>query len=63
MKSNRHEKILEIIKNHDVETQEELIIRLKENGYNVTQATGPEAHENNGCRGELQVYTSYLGNA
>ena len=39
MKSNRHEKILEIIKNHDVETQEELIIRLKENGYNVTQAT------------------------
>ena len=23
MKSNRHEKILEIIKNHDVETQEE----------------------------------------
>ena len=39
MKSNRHEKILEIIKNYDVETQEELIIRLKENGYNVTQAT------------------------
>ena len=39
MKSNRHEKILEIIKNHDVETQEELIIRLKENGYKVTQAT------------------------
>ncbi len=39
MKSNRHGKILEIIENYDVETQEELIFRLKEAGFDVTQAT------------------------
>ncbi len=39
MKSNRHGKILEIIEKYDVETQEELISRLKDEGYDVTQAT------------------------
>lgn len=39
MKVTRHAKILEIINNHDVETQEELAERLKKNGMNVTQAT------------------------
>lgn len=39
MKYSRHIKILEIIKTHEVETQEELAELLKENGFNVTQAT------------------------
>lgn len=39
MKYSRHTKILEIIENHEVETQEELAQKLKECGFNVTQAT------------------------
>lgn len=39
MKSNRHERIKEIIKKNQVETQEELILSLRESGFNVTQAT------------------------
>lgn len=39
MKTRRHAMILEIINEHSVETQEELLNRLKENGFNVTQAT------------------------
>lgn len=39
MKSKRHSVILEIIENNDIETQEELIAALRNNGFNVTQAT------------------------
>lgn len=39
MKNKRHEEILTIIENHDVETQEELCTLLKNAGYDVTQAT------------------------
>ncbi len=39
MKANRHAKILEIIRKHEVDTQEELCNRLNEAGYKVTQAT------------------------
>lgn len=39
MKYSRHSKILEIIESNDIETQEELASRLKDLGYNVTQAT------------------------
>ncbi len=39
MKTERHEKILEIIGQYDVDTQEELAARLKEAGFKVTQAT------------------------
>lgn len=39
MKSGRHEKILEIISEYPVETQDEIISRLKEAGYKATQAT------------------------
>ena len=39
MKNKRHEKILEIIKNNDVETQDELQSRLVDNGFDVAQAT------------------------
>jgi len=39
MKIKRQNKILEIIEHSCVETQEELIAKLKENGFEVTQAT------------------------
>ncbi len=39
MKSKRQNKILEIIENNEVETQEELVSHLNEAGYKVTQAT------------------------
>lgn len=39
MKSRRHSKILELIKEYDIETQEELLGYLKESGFDVTQAT------------------------
>lgn len=39
MKSKRQEKILEIIANNNIETQEDLITALKNEGYNATQAT------------------------
>ena len=39
MKSKRQEKILEIISKNNIETQEELITALKNEGYNATQAT------------------------
>lgn len=39
MKSARHEKITELIKEFDIDTQEELAARLNEAGFKVTQAT------------------------
>lgn len=39
MKVARHTKILELIDNYDIETQEELAKRLQETGFTVTQAT------------------------
>ena len=39
MKLSRHSKILELIANYSIDTQEELAKRLSEDGYNVTQAT------------------------
>ena len=39
MKKNRHDKIIELINNHEVETQEQLAALLKDAGYDVTQAT------------------------
>lgn len=39
MKSKRHVKILEIIQNNNIETQEELSDYLEKEGYHVTQAT------------------------
>ena len=39
MKSKRQMKIIEIIEKNDIETQEDLIARLRESGYEVTQAT------------------------
>jgi transcriptional regulator of arginine metabolism len=39
MKSKRHTQILELIAQCDIDTQEELLRRLNENGFRVTQAT------------------------
>ena len=39
MKYNRQAKILEIIEKNEIETQEELVLKLKEEGMDVTQAT------------------------
>lgn len=39
MKVKRHNKILEIIENYNIETQEELIAKLRLAGFDVTQAT------------------------
>ena len=39
MKVKRHAKIVEIINNYHVETQEELAERLNQEGFKVTQAT------------------------
>ncbi|MGM0379383.1 MAG: arginine repressor [Bacillota bacterium] len=39
MKYSRHSKIIELIDKYDIETQQELAKLLKENGFEVTQAT------------------------
>ncbi len=39
MKNTRHSRILEIISENVIETQDDLIARLRESGYAVTQAT------------------------
>ncbi len=39
MKKNRHEAILSLVEREDISTQEELMNRLNELGYSVTQAT------------------------
>ena len=39
MKLDRHKMIVELIGKYDIETQEELARRLREAGYQVTQAT------------------------
>lgn len=39
MKSKRHAILLEIIQEYDIETQEELLEKLRQKNFNVTQAT------------------------
>ena len=39
MKSKRHAKILELISEYEIDTQEELLRRLREQGFDITQAT------------------------
>lgn len=39
MKEKRHSLILQLIKDHDIDTQEELQMLLRKKGINVTQAT------------------------
>lgn len=39
MKKKRQEALLEVIDRHEIDTQDELITRLRDHGYDVTQAT------------------------
>lgn len=39
MKNERQRKILELIGKYDIDTQETLIVKLREEGFNVTQTT------------------------
>ena len=39
MKRQRHEAVVDLINKYDIETQEELAAYLKEEGFEVTQAT------------------------
>lgn len=39
MRISRQNKILELIENYEIETQEKLVTMLREHGYDVTQAT------------------------
>ena len=39
MKTQRQQTIIKLISNYEIETQDELIEKLNEDGYNVTQAT------------------------
>ena len=39
MKDKRHEKIIELINQYDIETQDELAEHLRNAGFQVTQAT------------------------
>lgn len=39
MKNRRHQRIMELIEQFDIETQEELVGKLLEDGFNITQAT------------------------
>ncbi len=39
MKRNRHKAIVELISKYDIETQEELAVYLRNEGFDVTQAT------------------------
>ena len=38
-RANRQLKILDIISKHDIDTQEELVAKLRSEGFNITQAT------------------------
>lgn len=42
MRISRQNKILELIENNEIETQDKLVSMLKEHGYDATQATIPE---------------------
>ena len=39
MKNQRHQKILELINSYPIEKQEDLLAKLRESGFQVTQAT------------------------
>ncbi len=39
MKNKRHQRIMELIEQFDIETQEDLVRKLLEDGFHITQAT------------------------
>ena len=52
MKVSRHAKIIELITQHDIETQEELAEYLEDAGFKVTQATVSRDYKP--CRKEVR---------
>ena len=65
-KSSRQSKILDIITNNDIETQEQLVFKLKQAGFDVTQATiSRDIKELNivkTLKNDLYVYTQLQDN-
>ena len=59
MKVSRHAKIIELINQYNIETQEELADRLNNAGFKVTQATISrdirESEADKGCFGRRQT--------
>ena len=62
MKKKRQEALLEVIDRHEIDTQDELITRLRDCGYDVTQATVSrdirELKLSKIQRGSRQIYAS-----
>ena len=56
MKNSRQEKILELIQKYDIETQEDLALKLTEEGFTVTQATVSRDIR------DLHLYKKNMGN-
>lgn len=56
MKNSRQEKILELIQKCDIETQEDLALKLTEEGFTVTQATVSRDIR------DLHLYKKNMGN-
>ena len=61
MKGKRQEKILEIIRTNDIETQEELTKKLSEAGFSSTQGTISrdirKTHKSYRCKWKTEVCT------
>lgn len=68
MKQKRQAMILSIIEQYDIETQDELLEKLAEAGFNTTQATISrdirEINLTQGCRGgwQAEVHSGKVGN-
>ena len=56
MKGKRQQQILNLIKQYDIETQEELSDRLRELGYRVTQAT--VSRDTEGAEGKMKYVSA-----
>ena len=55
MKIARHSKILELINQYDIETQEELAARLQAAGHSFQRHSGTEVDENCKAGRRLQI--------
>ena len=55
MKQRRQAKIIEIVENNDIETQDELLTKLTEAGFNTTQATISRDHKGVSGRRQTEV--------
>ena len=61
MRYARQNKILELIKENDIDTQEMLVALLKESGFNVTQATiSRDIKELHLVKNQVQIFCGSL---